>query len=194
MQPFGLNPSLTRRVCVHLCLLVCVALLAPMRSASVNAQPTALAQETPGSREVLVRRFVAAFNAHDPQAVAAPVTDDVEWLDGNGPDVGEEAVGKAALAAAMTNYFKGCVTCRSTLASIAATRARATTIEVAVWQTPSGTRQQQSIAVYEFSGPLIRRVHYFPSEPADSVSAAGRFGVPATLGVEPPSNRALETL
>lgn len=116
------------------------------------------------SREDQVRRFVAAFNSQDVAAMVAMVTDDVEWLSIEGLTVGRETSGKAQLSASMTAYFKGCPTCRSALAGVTATRDRVATVEVATWTSAQGPREQRGLAVYEFLGPLIRRVYYFPVE------------------------------
>src|SRR5690606_13890883 len=63
------------------------------------------------------------------------------------------------------------LSCRSALSVVSATAARATVVETASWRTRDGeSRAQRSIAVYEFEGPQIARVLYFPSEPAIDAS------------------------
>ena len=37
-------------------------------------------------------------------------------------------------------------------------------VEVANWQGKDGPKMQSGMAVYEFSGGLIKRVYYFPVE------------------------------
>ena len=127
---------------------------------TLSAQTASPAQ----SREELVKRFVAAFNQHDPDAMVAMVTEDVEWLSVDGRTVGRETEGKTQLRTSMAAYFKGCPTCRSTLAGVTASKDRVATVEVATWTSAQGPREQRGLAVYEFSGQLIRRVYYFPVE------------------------------
>ena len=113
---------------------------------------------------VAVERFVAAFNAHDVDAMAALVTADVEWVTVDGSQLRVEAAGRRALQASMTDYFESCPSCRAALSVVSATATRATTVETASWYVKHERRARQSIAVYEFDGPLIARVLYFPSE------------------------------
>ncbi len=113
-----------------------------------------------------VRRFVEAFNAQDATAMTMLVVPDVEWVTVDGAALRVESSGRDALHAGMTDYFKSCPSCRSTLTSISETASRVTTIETASWFTKARERrEQQAIAIYEFDGPLISRVLYFPSEP-----------------------------
>ncbi|WDE13730.1 nuclear transport factor 2 family protein [Thalassomonas haliotis] len=111
-----------------------------------------------------VERFVAAFNAHDSNAMANFVADDIEWLSIAGKQVGLEAKGKDNLIASMDSYFKSCPTCRSELAEVLATTSRVSAIEIASWQGTSGRKSQRAISVYEFSNGVITRVYYFPAE------------------------------
>ncbi|MES3024356.1 MAG: nuclear transport factor 2 family protein [Pseudomonadota bacterium] len=120
--------------------------------------------ELPQSRKELVKRFVAAFNAQDAKAMGEMVTEDVEWLNVSGKVVGSDATGRAELTSSMVKYFASCRSCRSELTQVIESKERVVTVEVASWQGAKGPRSQQGIAVYEFSGPLIRRVYYYPAE------------------------------
>lgn len=111
-----------------------------------------------------VERFVAAFNAHDSEAMARLVSDDVAWLSITGNDVDVEVTGKNELVASMTAYFKSCPTCQSELSGIISTSGRVSAIEITRWQGNSGEKSQRSISVYEFSDGMIQRVYYFSSE------------------------------
>ncbi|MGV8940961.1 MAG: nuclear transport factor 2 family protein [Lysobacter sp.] len=111
-----------------------------------------------------VEQFIAAFNAHDSDAMAAFVTDDVDWLSIAGESMQIEAGNKNELIASMSAYFKSCPTCQSSLAEAISTTERVSAVEIASWQGKSGHRSQRALCVYEFSGSLIRRVYYFPSE------------------------------
>jgi len=68
------------------------------------------------------------------------------------------------LVSAMNGYFQSCPTCRSNLTALIASRDRVSAVEVANWQGKDGPKMQSGMAVYEFSGGLIKRVYYFPVE------------------------------
>lgn len=116
------------------------------------------------SYEKIVHSYMAAFNAHDTEAMMAMVTDDVQWLSINGPTITTETNSKAELRKGMNEYFSACPSCRSSLANIFTTRGRVSALEIAGTESPQGGRKQQSLSVYEFSGMLIKRVYYFPVE------------------------------
>ncbi len=137
---------------------------------------TVVAAAPAGGSET-VRRFVNAFNAHDADAMIALVSSDVEWVSVDGAELRVETSGREALHAGMVGYFESCPSCRSTLASVSATAERVITVETASWCTKAGERRaQQAIAVYEFDGPLISRVIYFPSEPVEESAEEERVG------------------
>ncbi len=127
--------------------------------------PIVAAQAAPSAHEAQVRDFIAAFNAHDPEAMMALVTDDIEWLSVSGTAIATDALGKDTLRRQMTDYFAGCPTCRSRLSEVVASSQRVVTVEVASWQGKAGPREQRGVAVYEFADGKIRRVYYFPAEP-----------------------------
>ncbi|WP_298769153.1 nuclear transport factor 2 family protein [uncultured Shewanella sp.] len=114
--------------------------------------------------ENTVKRFIAAFNAHDSHAMANLVTDDIEWLSISNKKVMIEARGKQALIESMNAYFKACPTCRSELTHTISTNQRVSAVEVAHWQGKNGPSSQQSMSVYAFSNGMISRVYYFPAE------------------------------
>lgn len=112
----------------------------------------------------VVQSFVAAFNAHDATRMAALASPQVEWLSVDGRSITVETSGRAQLQSEMADYFRGCPSCRSRIEQIIAGPERVVTIELAYWQGEHGLREQSSVAVYEFDGERIRRVHYFPAE------------------------------
>lgn len=126
--------------------------------------PLVCSEEPAPSHSRTVDRFIAAFNAHDSNAMAALVTDDVEWLSISADKIAVETKGKSKLVASMDAYFKSCPTCRSTISETITTPARVSAIEVASWKGKDGEKSQKGLSVYEFSGDLIRRVYYFPVE------------------------------
>lgn len=143
-----------QRGLVAMCVLACAGLV------FADKGDTAQAHE----HEQIVQRFVAAFNAHDVDAMLELVSDDIQWLSINGKEVGEEAAGKAQLRSGMTGYFASCSSCQSRLEKVFSTGARVSALEIASYETSDGVQEQQSLSVYEFSGQLISRVYYFPAE------------------------------
>jgi len=136
-------------------LLVCCLLFASF---------SAFSQQPNQAKVKTISDFVAAFNAHDSDAMSKFVTEDVQWLSVNDDSISIETKGKAALVTAMTEYFQSCPTCQSHLTGTIASNDRVSTIEVASWMGKDGPKTQSGIAVYEFSGSLIKRVYYFPAE------------------------------
>ncbi len=117
-----------------------------------------------GDKLGVVHEFLDAFNAHDAAEMSTMVADDIQWLSVRNGAVSIELEGRAALAAAMREYFASCPTCRSEIRGEMSSSERVSVVEVASWVGPNGPRSQQSMAVYEFSGSLIRRIYYFPEE------------------------------
>lgn len=131
-------------------MLICVIFVSPYQ---VSAQDNVAL-----SHEDRVRAYVAAFNAHDTEAMMAMVTDDVQWLSVQGDAITVESGDKQQLREGMRSYFKSCSHCQSQLSHLFATGERVSALELA------GSSGQQSLSVYEFSDGLIRRVYYFPAE------------------------------
>ncbi|ASG64816.1 hypothetical protein CEW91_00980 [Idiomarina piscisalsi] len=115
-------------------------------------------------RSEQVKQFVAAFNAHDAELMSQYVTDNIQWLSVNGDRIAVETSGKTELIKAMSGYFKSCPSCQSELTDITVLGNRVSTIEEASWRQKDQLRSQKSLAIYEFSNSLIRRVYYFPAE------------------------------
>ena len=122
------------------------------------------ANDATSAHIITVEQFVKSFNAQNSKAMAEFVTDEVQWLSVNGEKVVVETEGKNDLIASMNAYFKSCLTCRSELANIIATKNRISAVEIATWQGSDGLKTQRALSVYEFSGEKIIRVYYFPAE------------------------------
>lgn len=120
--------------------------------------------QRPEDQRATVRAFVEAFNARRIDDMLRLATEDVEWLTIQGTTVSVETSGREALRKSMSAYFTSCPTCRSQIEFGASTPSRVTAVETATWTNASAERSQRSLSIYEFSGPLIRRVYYFPAE------------------------------
>ncbi|MEM7417892.1 MAG: nuclear transport factor 2 family protein [Gemmatimonadota bacterium] len=106
----------------------------------------------------VAHQLLAAFNAHDPTAMAELVTDDFElfYLDQEGR-AGLAITGPEALRTEMAAYFEALPDVRSEVAgAIPGTR------YVAFRERIVGG--QSSLAVYEIEGAFVRRAWYYPAE------------------------------
>lgn len=132
---------------------------------SLMSGATAQDLHTAKDREHQVMAFVAAFNQQDADAMVQMLTPQAQWLSVDGEKITAEGSSRDAIGKSMRAYFKSCPTCRSRLAGVVATANRLTAVEVAQWQTGAGKqKEQRGVSVYEFAGPLISRVYYFPAE------------------------------
>lgn len=119
---------------------------------------------TVDAQEQVVHTYIAAFNAHDTEAMLSMVTDDVQWLSVDGETITIETNNKEELRNGMAGYFESCESCQSRIAKIFSTGTRVSALEVASFDTADGGQEQQSVSLYEFSGTLIKRIYYFPVE------------------------------
>lgn len=140
-----------------------LAVVSALAALSVSGA-CAQAEPTPKDREVLVQRFVDAFNQQDADAMMAMMTPQIQWFNVDGATIAPEGSTREAIGSSMRAYFKSCPTCRSRLTGMVGTAQRLSAVEVAQWQGKSGPKEQRSLSVYEFTGPLINRVYYFPAE------------------------------
>lgn len=116
------------------------------------------AQDAPAEAIAVARALLAAFNAHDPDAMAELVTDDFElyYVDHDG-QAALGLTGPDALRIEMRGYFEALPTVQSTIeAAIPGPRF------VAFRERIVGGAS--SLAVYEISGDRVRRAWYYPSE------------------------------
>jgi len=150
-----------------LMLLLCVLLGA---CSGARVRPPA---DSADARVHSVRAFVAAFNAGNANGMAALASEHIEWLSVDGSSVHLESRGRAELLSEMNDYFRGCPSCRARIDQVLAGPERVVTLETAYWQAEGALHQQSSVAVYEFDGERIRRVHYFPVEGATSPGSRG---------------------
>jgi hypothetical protein len=114
--------------------------------------------------EQVVHAFVAAFNAHDPDAMIALASEDIQWLFVNGDKVMVEAAGKEALLKSMTGYFKSIPSAKSKVEKLMSAGNYVTVLERASWETKDGTRSQAALAVYLVEKGKIRSVWYYPEQ------------------------------
>lgn len=133
---------------------------------SASSQPPSCADDSEigTQREVVVRQFVEAFNAHDTKRMLEMVDENIQWVSVDGTTASIEANGLPALKKSMDSYFARCSSCKSTLEWVQSGLDKVTTLERAEWTGKNGPKSQKGLAVYEFRGDKILRVYYFPVE------------------------------
>lgn len=112
----------------------------------------------------IVEQFIAAYNAHDVEAMLALVHPTVQWLSVDGAAVAVEADGAETLGEAMSGYFAALPSSRSTAEAIMEAGHFVSVWERAQWESNGETRTQRSLAVYEVEEGKIRRVWYYPAQ------------------------------
>ncbi len=134
-----------------------IAMMFSLLSASATAEsdPSALAT---------AKKLLTAFNQHDPEAMAALVSEEFELYYFSNGKAELSASGRADLKSQMTDYFASHPTVRSVVEGsvdgprFATFRERAISIRDGVESSAS------SLAVYEVESELILRVWYYPAE------------------------------
>lgn len=111
-----------------------------------------------------VERLMAAFNAHDVEALLACVTEDIGWYYVQDDVVTPEAQDKAALRQAMTGYFKAIPSARASFDDSMVSGSYVTVRERAFYERDGEELSQSSLAVYLVRDGLVARVWYYPVE------------------------------
>ncbi|MBI3886380.1 MAG: nuclear transport factor 2 family protein [Opitutae bacterium] len=114
---------------------------------------------------VLLRAYLAAFNRHEADAVAAFCADDLKWFSvGADGKIGTDAENRPQLRDWLVGYFKSLPTVHSEFLALEQTGPILTVRERASWDNKAGQRvSQQAIGVYEVRDSRIVRVWYFPA-------------------------------
>ncbi len=114
----------------------------------------------------VVRKYVAAFNAKDLDAMMSVVASDVVWMSVAGDSLTDVGRGIDAFRQMIAGYFRAVPSARSELRKIDATGPWVTTHERTRWAAPpSGVGGQTSLVVYEVRDRLIRHAWFYPSLP-----------------------------
>lgn len=152
------------------------ARLAPALAALALAAVTSTAagaQSSPADSTEVVRRFVDAFNAREPDALLALAHPEVEWLSVSGSEIAVETRGREALGESLRGYFASCPSCRSTVEVYQVVGPYVSALEHAEWEKHGARLRQSSLAVYEIVDGLVRRVWYYPAVRATPGDADG---------------------
>lgn len=157
------RPSLALSLVLPLALCV-PALLQDATPPAPDAPAAPAASETDAATRAAVERLLAAFNAHDVDALAAAVTDDIGWFYVDDAQVVVEAQGKDALRASMTAYFAAIPSARASFDDAMVSGAYMTVRERAFYERGGEERSQSSLAVYRVRDGRVARVWYYPVE------------------------------
>lgn len=106
----------------------------------------------------------AAFNRHDPAAVAKNVTDDFTFYLVDGDKLSVEVRGKEELQTGLGDYFKSYPTVVSEAVGQIPQGRYVSVRERVRWTDDKGDHTQEALSVYELKDGLIRAVWYFPAE------------------------------
>lgn len=123
---------------------------------------TASAQGADTTAATVVRGYIAAYNAHDIEAVLSFLAPDFVWLSVVGDSVAVEARGREAIRTQLTDYFRSLPSARSELEALTVLGPWVSARERALWVGASGPRAQSSLSVYEVRDGKVRRVWYYP--------------------------------
>lgn len=124
---------------------------------------------TPASppNRLLVEAYTAAFNMRDLPAMAAMMHPDIQWITVAGGNSSVTTDGKIKMVNEMGDYFGGSTRVTSTVNGWGINGAFVSAVETAAWTSNAGMEKlQRSNVVYQIDNGLIRRVWYFPEQPA----------------------------
>ena len=117
-----------------------------------------------GSLPAPIATQFAAFNAHDPVALAKNVTEDFTFYLVDGDKMSVEVRGREELKTGITDYFGSYPTVRSEAVGQIPQGSYIAVRERVRWTDAKGDHVQEALSVYELKGGLIRAVWYFPAE------------------------------
>jgi len=117
------------------------------------------------SPETVVRAHLAAFNAHDINAMLKNVSEDFVWYNVAGDKMDVETKGRDALRTGMERYFRNLPSANSELDMLATNGSFVSVRERATWKNKQGEpRSQNAFSIYEVTEGQIRRVWYYPAQ------------------------------
>ena len=115
---------------------------------------------------IVLRAYLAAYNRHDADGVAAHLAETLVWYSVAGDALSPEASGRTEIRDWLVDHFKAHPTMRSDYLAFEQTGPYVTVRERASSLNPNGKRVgQQAFAIHEIRDHLIQRVWYFPASP-----------------------------
>ena len=111
----------------------------------------------------VVLNQLAAFNRHDPDALADGVSEDFVWFSVTTDATTVESKGREKLREGMRDYLKSFPDVTSTVEGLAVAGPFVSFRETASWTGKKGKRSQSCLGIYEVHDGLITRVWYYPA-------------------------------
>ena len=113
----------------------------------------------------VVKKFYAAYIAHDVEAMLVCVEENVKWFSLAGDSIVIETSNREALREAMTSYFKSPSSPRSEVEAAMRSGSYLAVRERAFWKNKAGVEKSQfALALFEVHNEKIVRVWYLPAE------------------------------
>lgn len=153
---------------VGLLVLSCVACTNAMADANTSVDPA-----TP-RLESLTARFISAFSRGSVEVMLEQVSEDVELVSLVEAVASVDVSGKTALRNFLVRYFGRVSDARSELEWTQVSGSRVVALERVTWTSTTGRLSRRSLSVYEYKDGKIRRVWYFPAEPATVPASPAR--------------------
>jgi hypothetical protein len=116
------------------------------------------------SPEAVVRAYVAAFNAHDANAVGRRLAEDLRWLAIDGEQLREEARGRAAMVEWLQGYFQQFPDVRADMRYFSGGQRYVAVYECVSWSAAGAAKLQCAHGTYEVAEGQIQRVWYWPAQ------------------------------
>jgi len=143
--------------------LATAGLFAIMAACAPDAE-RAKASAPSGEAVETVSRLMAAFNAHDADAMRAYWHGDVTWIEVSGERSSVVTSSADQLHKELISYFEAYPTVSASLENITVNGNYLSAIERPVWEQDGERKSQASNVVYEIIDGKVKRFWYFPPQ------------------------------
>lgn len=133
-------------------------------ASSAIAVVDAMAADEPVAPTVVVQSFVRAYNAHDLDAIAKLLTEDVQWHALDRDALATKANSRAELLQQLAAYFQEYPNARSVMEQSFVSGPYVAVRERAFWKREGKTMSAASLAVYQTANGRLARAWYYPAE------------------------------
>jgi len=155
-----------RIINLHNLLMLMVSSVFLLACSEGNSLPENIVKVQPVTQEEkTVRSFVRAFSENSPDNMASYCTHDVQWGYVSQQGYASAGRGRDNLITEMNNYFASTKGVRSEVENLIANGPIVAMTERVFWLDNDVEKTQSSLAVYQFEGPLIKSVWYYPEQP-----------------------------
>lgn len=136
-------------------------IIAVAASATIGGE--AIADDEPVAPTVVVQSFVRAYNAHDLDAIAKLLAEDVQWHALDREALSTKAASRAELLQQLAVYFQEYPNARSVMEQSFVSGRYVAVRERAFWKREGKTLSAVSLAVYETAKGRVARAWYYPA-------------------------------